>query len=416
MTTPSRAAETPDALTPHPRRLMGWLGASNLSVYLVFGSVPGVLLALQVSDLDPEAKAANLALVTSIGAIVALVMQPVWGVVSDRTRSRYGRRAPYIVGGAALTGLSLVALGAANTLVALVLGWAAVQLSVNMILGPLHAVLPDRLPNKVLGIASSIVGLGLLAGSLGGQILAARMSSSIPAAYLLLAGVVLLVLVAFAVFNPDRPNRDAPREPFRLGAFLRGFWINPLRHPDFFWVFTGRVVLFLGYYAISNYQLYILSDYVGLGDDAVSVVPILSFTSLGATLVATLVSGPLSDRVGRRKVFVIGASVLMGLGMCIPFFLPSVTGMIAMAAVNGFGFGAYLAVDLALFTEVLPARKDAGKDLGIANVASTVPQIFGPAFAGVVVSLAGGYQPLFLLALVLAVLGSVAIVRVGGVR
>jgi MFS family permease len=204
-------------------------------------------------------------------------------------------------------------------------------------------------------------------------------------------------------------------EPFNLRLFLKTFWVSPRKHPDFAWGFLGRILLFTGYFTVTGYQLYILQDYIGLGDDAITFVPVLGIISLVGILVSTAITGPLSDRLRRRKVFVIIASVVMGAAMIVPLLLPTAIGMIAFTALCGLGFGAYMAVDAALMSEVLPTEGTYAKDLGVLNIAATLPQTIGPFLSGAIVVFAG-YQALFPVGLVLAGLGALAIIPIKAVR
>lgn len=422
--TPTTSATTPsvyDEPTAPPRRFplfLTTLLTGNLAIFLIWGSVLSLLMSTQIERIDPSAKVGNLALVSMIGAMVSVVFQPTWGMVSDRLRTRIGRRAPVLILGGVLGGFSLILLGISNSLLWITLSWCAVQLFVNMAQAPLQAVIPDRVPRRLRGTTSTIMGLGLMGGSLAGSFYGAAFvtSNAIVAGYAVLAGILLLAMVLFVLVNPEASNRNVPREPFRIGAVLAGFWVSPRKHPDFFWTFTARFTLMLAYFGVSLYQLYIMQDYIGLGSGAAAAVPMVAMASLAGSVITMLICGPWSDRIGRRKPFVLVSSLILGIGLLVPFFVPTLTGMLLYGAISGLGFGCYMAVDTALFTEVLPKGEDAGKDLGIANIASALPQVLAPAIAGAVIALTGGFQGLFLIALVLAVVGALCIIPIRKVR
>jgi MFS family permease len=410
------STEGPVALKGGLRKLLVWMLPTNISIFLIWGAVPGILLALQIQHIDEGDKAANLALVTGIGAFAAMLAQPIAGMVSDRTRSRFGRRAPWMVLGALVGGLALIGMGSANGLVQITLAWVMVQVALNFAQGPLSAIMPDRVPRSVRGTFAALSGLGLMLGSIGGQILGSQLATNIPAGYVILAGIAVVVVTLFVVFNPDHSSVGQPREPFSLVLFLKTFWVNPVAHPDFFWGFTGRLLLYTGYFAVSGYQLYMLQDYIGLGDGALGYVPLLGFISLAGIIVASLVSGPLSDKFGRRKIFVIIASLLLAAALAVPFASPTLGGMMIYSAISGVGFGCFQAVDTALITEVLPSKTDFGKDLGVVNIAATLPQTLAPAVAGVIVVSFGGYGTLFPVGMALVILGAIAILPIKSVR
>jgi predicted MFS family arabinose efflux permease len=252
-------------------------------------------------------------------------------------------------------------------------------------------------------------------GALGGQVVATRFAGNLPAGYLTFAGIALVTLTLFVVFNPDRDNRTAPRRAYSLRAVAGSFWFNPRRHPDLGWAFLGRLLLYLGYFMVINYQLYILQDRVGLGDRAVDFVPVLGVASLGGTVLATVVSGPLSDRLRRRRVFVFVAGALLAAALLLPWFVPTKPGMVAFSLMSGIAFGIFQAVDTALITEVLPAEEDFAKDIGVVNIAATLPQVLAPAVAGAIVA-SLGYAPLFPVGIVLVLLGALAVVPIKSVR
>ena len=139
-----------------------------------------------------------------------------------------------------------------------------------------------------------------------------------------------------------------------------------------------------------------------------TVIPLLGLLSIVGIVISTLVSGPLSDRVGRRKPFVFASAAVVSLGFLLPWFWQDLDAWMIMTFIAGFGFGMFQAVDTALITEVLPSAKSFAKDLGVVNIAATLPQTLAPGVAGAIV-LAFGYQGLFPVAIVLAILGALAI-------
>lgn len=399
------------------KRLLGWIIPANISIFIIWGAVPGMLMPLQVSAIDPVNKVSNLAVIATVGALGALIAQPVAGLLSDRTRSRFGRRARWMILGVIVGGLALIGMAFANTLVQIGIAMTMVQIAFNFTQGPLSAILPDRIPRAARGTFSAFAGLGMMLGALGGQIVGAQFAKNIPAGYLFFAGLALVVIVLFVLFNPDHPSDEQVNEPFSLSVFLHTFWVNPIQHPDFFWAFLGRLLLYAGYFAVVGYQLYILEDYIGLGTDgAVAAIPVFGAINLVGIVVATMVCGPLSDKLGRRKIFVFGSSVLVGLAMIIPAVMPTYTGWAIFTVLAGLGFGCFSAVDQALMSEVLPSEQSFAKDLGVVNIAATLPQLIAPGLAGFIILTFGGYIALFPVGIVLSVLGAFAVWFIKAVR
>ena len=403
------AAGNEDPPTPIKgvRRLLGWIIPANMGVFIIWGAFLGILLPAQIAGLDEANKITNFAVISTVGAIFALFAQPIAGQISDRTRSRFGRRAPWIMIGSLVGALSLVGLAFANSFTGVLIAATLVQTAYNFAQGPLSAVMPDRVPIKRRGTFSALSGIGLMVGALGGQIIGSVFLGSIVAGYVFLAVFSVLALTLFVIFNPDYSSKDMPREPFRFADFLRTFWVNPVKHPDFFWAFTGRTLLYAGYFTVTGYQFYILTDYLGIENPA-TVIPMLGLLNLAGIIISTVVSGPLSDKVGRRKPFIFASSALVGLAMLFPIFVPTLAGWAAMTVISGFGFGMFQAVDTALMSQVLPSAKSFAKDLGVVNIAATLPQALAPAIAGAIV-ISFGYVGLFPVGIALSILGAFAV-------
>lgn len=398
-------------------RLFWSIIPANLGIFLIWGAVPGILLPQQVTlafGTEGQANVANLAIISTIGAFAAMIAQPIAGQISDRTRSRFGRRAPWIVLGAVTGALSLIGLASASSLVGFIIAWILVQICFNFAQGPLSAILPDRIPLNRRGTFSALSGIGLMLGAIGGQIIGALFFHSITAGYITFSVISVIVPTLFVIVNPDYPSTDLESDRFDFVAFLKTFWVNPIKHPDFFWAFTGRLLAYTGYFVVTGYQLYLLQNYFHV-EHPETVIPMLGMLSLVGILVSTIVSGPLSDKIGRRKPFVFGSATLVSLAFLIPWLWQDITAWMIMTFIAGFGFGMFQAVDTALISEVLPSAKSFAKDLGVVNIAATLPQTLAPGVAGAIV-LSLGYSALFPIGIALGLLGAFAIWPIKSVR
>jgi MFS family permease len=105
---------------------------------------------------------------------------------------------------------------------------------------------------------------------------------------------------------------------------------------------------------------------------------------------ASLIGGRVSDRTGRRKIFVLTASVVYGLALFVIAIASNFGGFVAGMAISGLGFGVYVAVDPALVVDVLLHRHNVAKDLGVFNVAGALPFAIAPAIAPVTLAIGGG--------------------------
>ncbi|RKE05154.1 MFS transporter [Streptomyces sp. TLI_171] len=414
---PTQAAPATEYRTPGQRRLLTGLMVNSTALYAVYGAVPAVLLANLVADIAPDSKSTSLGVISAVGAVGAMLANPVSGALSDRTRSRYGRRAPWMAGGALLGGLSLIAVGVGNSLLWVGVAWTLAQIFLNGLQAPLTAVIPDRAPADKRGLFSSAAGLAQMLGAVAGTAVAAAFANALGLGFAAFGVLVIAGTAVFLLLNREPSATDTRHEPFHWNDFLRGFWVSPRTHPDFAWAFLGRFLLILGYYAVSSYQLYVLDDYIGLTrDQANDLMPLLSLAMLPGMIAMIVVSGPWSDRVGRRKPFVVAASLGMALALLLPLVLRSEASMFAYSVLTGVAFGMYMAVDTALMTQVLPRPDDAAKDMGVLNIANALPQALAPAVAAAVIGLLGGYRSLFATAIVLVLLGAISVLPIRAVR
>lgn len=379
-------------------------------MFASYGGLGQVLLPNQLLAIDPAHKVENLALISSTSFVFTLLTQPIIGTFSDRTRSRMGRRAPWIVIGGAVGGLLLVGIGSLTSVVWVAIFWIVLQVSLNAVQGPFTAVIPDRYPRSRRGVASAMFGIGTSIGLTLGVVAAGQLADSLGLAYTVFGAVILVGTLLFVLLNRDYSSKGAaPAAPLTARTFFGGLWISPRKHPDFAWAFAARFLFILGYFMVLFFELYLLTDYVGLSKSANATIGLLATASLITTLLSVVAGGIISDRIGRRKIFVYIASVFVAAGFVIPLLLPSVVGLVIMSAVSGVGFGLYTACDTALMTEVLPKEgATAGKDLGILNVATNLPQALSTVAGGILISVIG-YRGLFVFGIVFVILAVFAL-------
>ena len=434
-TLPGRSAFDEPVDNP-PARWVGALVLLNLGVMAGWFGPIQVLLAQQaerVAAAEPGgmSKEALLAVVLFSGAAVSMFANPVWGAFSDRTRSRLGRRVPWVLGGVVLGAASLLLLSVADSAASMVIAWSLVQLALNAAWAGGVAAVPDQVPVERRGLIGGLVAIAGTVGVLVG-IKIAEVTGSIAQGYLTTAVVMLVLSVPYLVGSRDLAlPADHPLEPMNWRRLVRSFWVSPREHPDFAWAWLTRLLVNLGNWIALNYLYYFLTDGLGFGDDdATAKLGTLVLIYGVCTVATTVVVGHWSDRVGRRKIFVIWSGVLIGASSLVLGLWQDWTGALVAAVVLGAGFGVYQAVDFALITQVLPGAGDRAKDLGIINIASALPQVLAPAIAGLILvavrELGGsvathgegwslGYGVVYLVGFVLCVLGSVFVTRIRSV-
>lgn len=416
---PPGSPELPAALREPVRRVgpafVALLSVASLGLWSGFFTPIQVLLPLQLQAIDPVNKIADLSIVTGVGALIAVVANPLFGALSDRTTSRFGRRNPWTLACALLGAVALLALSQASTLLAVLLGWCVAQAFLNGMLASVTAMVPDQVPVEQRGAVSAWAGIPQPLGLVIGVGLVTAVATGIVDGYVLIAAFLAVTAIPLVRLVRDEPLPKAFRPRFAWGEFLRGFYVDPRKHPDFGWAWITRFLVGLGNSIGTLYLLYFLQDAVHYAspEDGVFVL-ILIYTA--CLLVTAILGGIWSDRVQRRKAFVMGATVIMACGALVLAFVQTWEAAMVAAAIMGAGYGTYLAVDQALITQVLPTARDRAKDLGVINIANSLPQVLGPALAGPVIAYLGGYSTLYALTAVVTLLGAVLVQPIRSVR
>ena len=403
--------------TKSDRRLLSWLFILNAALLTCYAGFMVIFIPDQVQHIDPAKKVANLAIVMTAASIGAIIIHPLVGAFSDRTRSRFGRRTPWLVISAATAALFMVLMSGATTLLALGIYWSLVMLALNAVETAQAAVVPDRFPKDRFGAASGIVAMGIFVGMGLGVGGAGFFVNSIGIGYATFGTIILVATLLFTIFNRDFSSREIEVPPFRWKEFFASFWVSPKAYPDFWWAFSGRFLLILAYQSVQSYLLYILRDHIGVSDaDSTGLSTALTAVMLVCALGTAYVTGNLSDRSNRRKVFVIAASMMMALALGIPLLWPTVPGMFVFAVFFGLGYGTYMSVDSALMNDVLPSSEAAAKDLGILNMATSLPQAMTPGIVWALITLTGGYDAVFVAGVAFAIVGGLSVLPIKSVR
>lgn len=405
-----------------PKVSFGWMALLALAQMgvIMAATVGGqILLPSQVAAIDPVHKEASLAVVLAVAAVCTAVANPLFGAMSDRTTSRFGRRRPWIVGGALISAAALTFLAFQQTIAGLVVGWAVAQLAFTAALATAIATVPDQVPILQRGKASALAGVGQLSGPLLGGVVATVLLTGSRPAFLAIAVLVLVLILPFGLLT--REPEAAPCPPFSLRDFARGFWVSPRRHPDFAWAWLSRMLITLTLAMGIGYLQYFLRDavhYESLFSGSTveqGVVVLVAVFTLGS-VVPTLLAGWLSDRSGRRKPAVFAGGLTMALSALVLTTATSWGSAIVAAALLGAGYGMFVAVDQAMVTQLLPADADRGKDLGIVSLSNSASNMLGPVIAAPLVTSAGGYPLMYGVAAAFAIAGATLVWRIRSVR
>ena len=355
-----------------------------MSTNLLFLAPVLVTLALKVDSLvGIERAPSSLALVAGIGALVAMVGNPFFGRMSDRTASQLGMRRPWMVTGLAGGSLGILIVALAPSIPVVLVGWCIAQLFFNALLAAMVAVLPDQVPSVQRGLVAGVLGVCLPIASVCGTFLVKLFTGNLLAMFLAPCAIGGLFVLLFAVTLNDRRLARADKPKWSLREFASTFYVNPRKNHDFSWAFASRFMFVLAYAFLATYQAYYLLDKIGTAKADVPQQIFLGTLAQSAVIVAaSLIGGKLSDRTGRRKIFVLTASIVYGVALFVIAVASSFSGFLVGMAISGLGFGVYAAVDLALVVDVLHDKRSAAKDLGVFNIAGVFPFSIAPDRAG----------------------------------
>jgi Na+/melibiose symporter-like transporter len=329
--------------------------------------------------------------ILAAGALVALIMAPLAGALSDRVRNLRGRRRPFLITGivGACVGLALLApFGAGSSLLLYAIAFLNLQFWWNWACGPYAGLIPDVVPERDQASASAWMNIMSVLGTMAGNGIAVALyvhGHPAPAIVaLIILNLACLLLTLRGVREPSASGADRPCD---LGSLLRSFWLSPSAHRNFYWVLITRLFANMGVWSVLTFLLFYLQDVIGIAEPD-RVLPMLLGAGALLGIPASLIGARLVERYG--IVAIVRTTSWMMAGAAISYvliaFRPQIALLLPVALVFFAGWGAYQAMDWALALKVLPKSEAAGKDMGIWHVALVLPQILGPAATGWIIT------------------------------
>ena len=406
---------------PRPWWFVLGIMLGQLGIFIALMGPATVSIQIKASQLasSPAEAASITAFAVAPGALAAVIFNALGGRISDRSTSRFGRRRPWLIVGALgmLVGLALIALAPGAALMAV--GWFLAQAAGNLALAAYVASISDQLSPAQYGRASGLVGIASNLAVMIATWLASALTGNMVALFLV-PGLIGMVLVLVFAFMLPEPVLRENRLPFNLRELVLTFWRNPVKFPDFGLAWGGRFTIILASFMFTTFRVLYMENHLGLEPgDAVRAVATGVTIYTVTSMVASLAAGWLSDVLGRRKILVAASILIFGLATYLLLHADTVTAFYVVEAIMGLAYGTYIAVDLALVLEVLPDREQAGKDMGVFNIANALPQSLAPAFGGFLLANLGGgtdFTALLVAALVAAVIGAVLTMFIRGVK
>jgi MFS family permease len=414
---------------PTERVRHGWvagLSLASLGMWMAAYTPLQVLLPTQLQNITPHHKIVALAVVTGFGAVSSALATPLAGALSDRTTHRFalgrmtGRRHRWTLAMGLLAAVALAVLSQQRTVLGVTLLWVVFCAFQNGEYASLSAAIPDHVPVRQRAAVAGWFSMPQAVGLVIGTILVVEVFTGVISGYLVLAVAFAAFTLPFVLFTRDHPLEPAHRAPLSWRELARSYWISPRDYPDFAWAWVTRFLMCLAVAMGTLYLLYFLRDAIHYsrlfpGQTAAQGLLILILIYTAGLVVTAIVGGIISDRLGRRRVFVTVSGTVVAAAAVVLTFVETWPAAVGAAVLFGVGYGAYLAVDQALITQVLPAARDRAKDLGVINIAIVCPSAIGALVAAPMVSL-GGYPTLFAGTAVVAFLGAIGVWRIKTVR
>jgi MFS family permease len=393
-----------------------WVGLS-----FMWNALHPIILPAVLLNYVPDAqKNTYLGLLTFVGLILATLIQPISGALSDSWRSRWGRRRPLIVLGTLFDIVFLTLMAWAGGLAWLAIGYIGLQISSNTAHGPLQGLLPDRVPKEQLGVASSLKTFMDMFSLIIASLLAGRLLDPVTRNPTLILSVVIGLLVVSASITilgtPEEPTDADKVIHANWGEFFSQFRIDFRVNTSYWWMVAERALFLLGIFGVQAFAQYYIQDVLRVADPPKQTGDLLAALTL--SLVAlVLVGGWLVDRFGAKRILYAG-SFVAAIGMLLMLLTRDMTGLRIFGSVLGAGIGLFLTANWALANKLAPPA-EAGKYLGFTNLATAgsgaLARLEGPALDWLNGMWPGrwvGYTSLFIFGTVCILLSTLLLVKI----
>lgn len=410
--------DTPHAITPLPAVRPGFVAAymaAQVGAYIAFIPLLTILLPLKAAAIDPAGRAEVLSQAALWGAMTAGLAGVVAGLIGDRTRHWPGGRSLWLIGGLIGTVFSYALIHRAAAVPSLIAAIIVLQISLNFMLNPLAAALPERVPARQRGMVAGFTGLAYPLSNLFGAVVIGLWLTAETDRFIAVVAVTVVMVLPFIAKTIRTPSHGAVR-------VSRQFSFSALGDRDFMLAFASRMLVQTAVALNVLYLLFFLDRETNVARALPSlrieaVAGGLLIVSTALAVVAGLVGGRLSDRIGQRRRIVFAGAALLAAGTLLMVAFPQWPGPLVAQAIFGIGVGLYGITEAVLAAEVLPSAKDAGRDLGLLNVASTSAQMLAPSLALVALARFGeDLQVVYSAGSALAILGGSFVLALSRVR
>ena len=357
-----------------------------------------LLLMFKFLEIDPANVTTDFSFTSGLGGIITILASYFGGLISDRTPWAFGRRRTWILIGSIAGAIALVGVGMAKTVGMVTVLWCIALAFYYTALTALSALVPDQVDERRRGTASGVFGFfNPLSIVVGMGLMTALNSYSVQDKFNLLAAIsVICALISCALIKEGavtRYNTKVADKQLTFSEWLWKIYPNPFKYPAFSWGVLTRFLVCVAFASQVYGSLYLMQHFHIPQDQVAGLSMLTSLVQTVALALSSIIGGMLSDKFRKQKPFVSLAAIFVAIGVFMMAFAPSLTYVFIGTGILGFGYGMYIAVDIAMIARILPSKKDAAKDFGIMSVAGQVPSSLVPAVAPALIG-AGGF-PLF---------------------
>lgn len=427
-TVPAEFPTAPDAVIEEPQSPVSksyvlWLMLASFGASIAMMVPLSYGIALRISELAPGQEQV-LGFITGTAQAIYLVVSPLIGLWSDRTRSRFGRRMPFIFLGLGIGLVGLVIMGLATNLLIVGAGWVLGMAGWSISGAAVQTLMADKLPEQQRGKVSALTGLMTQIAPVLGIGIAYAVSSSTLLVFVVpgIIGAVLLALLP--LIKPEGSSKDlVVASNVTAKSIVASYGFNVRKYPDFAWNWLGRFVFFIGLYFNTTFGTFFYAQRLDLPvREVAGVVATVGMLGVVAAAGGALLGGFLSDKLQRRRLFVMIAALLFVCGAVAEAFAWSLPQLIIGAVLMQLAIAVFATVDQAIIFKIIPDRREAGRYMAVVAFAQKIPSAVAPLLAALVITIGatGGeknYTILYLIGAAFALVGGLVILlKVKAVR
>ena len=418
---PVSTADEPQS--PVSRSYIFWLMLASFGASMAMMVPLSYGIAVRIAELAPGHEEV-LGYITGTAQVIYLVLSPMIGIWSDRTRSRFGRRSPFIFLGVVIGLAGLVVMGLAPNLLIVGAGWVLGMSGWSIAGAAIQNIQADKLPERQRGKVSALTGLMTQIAPVLGIGVAYAVSSSTLLVFVVPGVIGAVLLALLPLIKPEGSSRELPvGASVTVRELIAGYGFNIRKYPDFAWNWLGRFVFFIGLYFNTTFGTFFYAQRLDLEvRDVAGVVATIGMLGVVAAAGGALLGGFLSDKLQRRRLFVMISALLFVAGALTEATSWSLAQLIIGAVLMQLAIAVFATVDQAIIFAIIPERAETGRYMAIVAFAQKIPSAVAPLIASVVITIGAvadvkNYTLLYLIGAVFALVGGLIVfLKVKAVR